>query len=107
MQQQILISISADEFQKRLDESVLKAIKSVMQEKEKPAKEIMTVKEVAEFLNKKESTIYSYTHFKKIPHYKKGKSLFFKRSEIEKWRDNGKQLTQEEFNALANLKLSS
>lgn len=107
MQHQILITISPDELQKLLDKSALKAVQMFAKISRPHEKEIMNVKEVAVFLDLAESTIYRHTHMNTLPHYKKGKKLYFKRSEIEAWQDRGKQLTQDEFNALANLKLNS
>lgn len=53
--------------------------------------------------------VYSWTHAKKIPHYKKGKKLLFKKDEIYKWMNSGKMQTVEEiekeaFQELTDLK---
>lgn len=46
-------------------------------------------------------TIYSYVSERQIPHYKKGKRLYFKRSELEKWIEGGKRKTEEEIRSIA------
>ncbi|MBU1044698.1 MAG: helix-turn-helix domain-containing protein [Candidatus Omnitrophica bacterium] len=46
---------------------------------------LITLKELSEILKVPPSTIYSWTHMQFIPHYKLGKSLRFKESDIEKW----------------------
>lgn len=46
-------------------------------------------------------TIYGWVRNGLIPHYKQGKQLFFKRSEIEKWLDETRQKTEEELEAEA------
>lgn len=46
---------------------------------------LLSVSEVAELLNVKESTIYDWTHSGFIPHYKLGRRVLFKLADIEKW----------------------
>jgi len=48
------------------------------------SKEIMTVDEVAEYLEKSRQTIYTYVSKRKIPHSKSG-GLHFLKSEIDAW----------------------
>lgn len=54
--------------------------------------EIMSVKEAANFLGLKKSTIYAATSAKTIPHYKSSKNnrVFFKKDELEAWSLNKK-----------------
>ncbi len=47
------------------------------------------------------TTVYGWVRNGLIPHYKKGKKLFFKRSEIEAWLDDGRQKTDSELEAEA------
>lgn len=47
------------------------------------------------------TTVYGWVRNGLIPHYKKGKKLFFKRSEIEAWLDDGRQKTDSEYEAEA------
>ncbi len=49
--------------------------------------DIMTIKDVAEYLKLKENTAYKLAAEGKIPGFKVGGSWRFKRSEIEKWID--------------------
>ncbi len=107
MKQQILITLSTDELRKLIDESVSNALQAAAIGNNTPDdKEIMGVNEVAAFLKVSRHTIYRMTHKREIPHYKKGGKLYFKRSEIEAYRDSGKQLTQDEFNEQARLKIA-
>jgi excisionase family DNA binding protein len=45
----------------------------------------MNIQEVAEFLNLSVPTIYGYVHKQAFPHYKAGKRLNFKKSELIEW----------------------
>jgi excisionase family DNA binding protein len=105
MKQQILISLSTDELRNLIDESVSNAMQAVIGNTISDDKEIMDLKEVAAFLKVSRHTIYRKTHKREIPHYKKGGKLYFKRIEIEEYRDSGKQITQEEFDQEARKKL--
>jgi len=46
---------------------------------------VLTVTEVADYTDLKPSTIYSLVHFRKIPFYKRGKRLYFRKDEITDW----------------------
>jgi excisionase family DNA binding protein len=55
---------------------------------------LLNVKEVSQTLNVKESTVYDWVSIGFIPHYKIGKLVRFKESEVLKWlekkRNNGR-----------------
>jgi len=50
-------------------------------------KAFLTVEDVSAYLNVKPSTIYSWAKVVGIPHFKLGKMLRFKRSEIDAWME--------------------
>ena len=47
--------------------------------------QIMNISEIAVYINVAKSTIYGMTHRNTIPHYKNGKKLYFKKSDIDEW----------------------
>lgn len=49
--------------------------------------------QAAEFLQIPKSTLYSYTSKRLIPHYKRGKRLVFKQSDLEAWLSESKKKT--------------
>jgi excisionase family DNA binding protein len=51
----------------------------------------MTIQKLSEYLEIKASTLYSMAEQKKIPHYKVGRLVRFKRSEIDFWMDGQKK----------------
>ncbi|MGB1032733.1 MAG: helix-turn-helix domain-containing protein [Flavobacteriales bacterium] len=61
-----------------------------------PIKEFLNISEVSKIIGLEESTIYGLTSKRKIPHYKPGKKLMFKRSEILSWIESSRQATSEE-----------
>lgn len=59
----------------------------------------MNIREAAEFLNCAVPTIYGLVHRRLIPHEKKGKRLYFLKSELNEWLQKGKRLTIDEIRA--------
>jgi excisionase family DNA binding protein len=45
----------------------------------------MDIKELSAYLKNSRSAIYKMTSSNDIPHYKSGKRLYFKKSEIDEW----------------------
>jgi excisionase family DNA binding protein len=45
----------------------------------------MDIKELSAYLKSSRSAIYKMTSSNDIPHYKSGKRLYFKKSEIDEW----------------------
>ncbi|MFC2080458.1 helix-turn-helix domain-containing protein [Bacteroidota bacterium] len=77
--------------------------KVVSNEREiKPYKSILNTEEVAEFIGTSKSTIYKYTHHGQIPHYKRGKRLYFKTEEIVEWLTENRGYNRREIEAKAN-----
>lgn len=62
----------------------------------KTADEILTIKQVSELLHLSVQTIYGKTSARIIPHFKKGKRLYFKRDEILEWIVQDKRKTKDE-----------
>jgi excisionase family DNA binding protein len=48
---------------------------------------LLTIKEIAEYLQVKTSTIYQWTHQGYIPHIKLGNHVRFRINRIDKWLD--------------------
>lgn len=48
---------------------------------------LMNISEVAEYLNMKTATLYSYVEHQQIPHIRLGKLIRFKRQQINTWLD--------------------
>ena len=53
-------------------------------------KEILNVDELSEYLGIKKSCLYSKVERKEIPHYKIGRLVRFKRSDIDLWMEESK-----------------
>jgi excisionase family DNA binding protein len=71
--------------------------------------DILTLTEACKYLNLAKQTLYGFTSKNEIPFIKRGKKLYFKKSDLEKWLMEGKQLTKDEiiergFEGLAKIK---
>ena len=56
----------------------------------------MNIKENAKFIDLSVPTVYGLVHQNKIPFHKKGKRLYFLKSEILAWLKSGKHQTKSE-----------
>ena len=53
-------------------------------------KEILSIRELEIYADMPKNTIYSLTSQKLIPHYKRGRRVYFRRSEIDEWLNQSK-----------------
>lgn len=61
------------------------------------SKEVLTLKEVADYTGLSRSYLYKLTMRQEIPHYKpNGKQIYFNRLELDKWLQSNRVSTQEE-----------
>jgi excisionase family DNA binding protein len=51
---------------------------------------MMTVKELAKYINVKEKTIYNFVEKRLIPHYRLNRLIRFRKNEIDQWVDSKK-----------------
>lgn len=66
--------------------------------------ELLNVKQAANYLNLAPQTLYGFTSNRKIPFIKKGKKLYFKKDDLEKWLSDGRKKTVEELETDFNIK---
>ncbi len=84
-----MVNYSESEFKAMLKETVLEIMMEARQSNS-TLPEILDVKQAAELLRLKVSTLYEKTSRKLIPHFKKGNKLYFNRIELEAWVKTGK-----------------
>jgi excisionase family DNA binding protein len=97
---------------KRLEaiDQLLYEIKSGMKSEFIPVdcvNELMNVKQVAEYLTLSVHTIYGLVHKMEIPNAKRGKRLYFKRSDIDDWISQSRRKTVSEIEQEASKYLLS
>jgi excisionase family DNA binding protein len=91
-----LTSLGEEEFKSFLKE----ALKEILDENNHPSApkqpEILDIRQAAEYLKLKVTTLYEKTSQRLIPHFKKGKRLYFHLSELQDWVKEGKIKTRQE-----------
>ena len=80
------------EFKEKLERIELLLSKSV----NSTQKELLTMSEASEYLGFKVSYLYRLTSGNKIPFYKPGHKVFFKKTELDEWVFKHKESTYEE-----------
>lgn len=59
-------------------------------------KEILTIEEASQFLNLAKQTLYGMTSRNEIPFLKKSRKLYFNRTDLENWLQEGKRKSKDE-----------
>lgn len=65
--------------------------------------EVMSLNQLCEYCGFTKSYVYKQTSTREIPHYKKGKRLYFKRTEIDEWLFKEKIKTMDDIQREATL----
>ncbi|MFV8441866.1 helix-turn-helix domain-containing protein [Flavobacterium sp. LB2P44] len=87
----------------QITENILKAINP---SKTSDEDAFLSIDETAKIINLSKATIYGLTHQKEIPFHKRGKRLYFLKSEILQWIKNGKRESKSELEKRAEEYLS-
>lgn len=64
--------------------------------------ELLTVEEVADYLNYAKASIYGLVHKKDLPYIKTGKKILFKKKDIDSWIEDRKVKTKSEIKKMAD-----
>jgi excisionase family DNA binding protein len=100
----IIIELEKDELRLLVEEAVQSVIeKNTIKEEPADVPDILNVEQVCRLLNMKKSTLYQKTHKSEIPFSKKGKALYFSRKDIYAWLSDGRNLTENEQQQVADL----
>ena len=67
---------------------------SQQKQKEVERGKLLTLKELIDYLPEKpaKQTVYGWVNYKKIPFEKHGKKLYFRKSKIDRWLENARQV---------------
>ena len=96
-----LTNLNEEEFKIFLKQAISEIIGEGLTQVKNIIPDILDVKQAAEFLRLKITTLYEKTSEKTIPHFKKGKKLYFKRDELQEWVLEGKVKTNDEIESQA------
>lgn len=95
-----------------MEQRLMKKLEKLMEQKPEPivendadTDELLNVKATAVLLGLAVNTIHKKAYRKELPHMKRGKNLYFKKSEILEYLNRGKVLSNDEIEELARKKL--
>lgn len=95
-----MTTLSKDEYKEFLKETFREVLKENSPGNSR-FPEILDIQQASEFLRLKMNTLYEKTSRKLIPHFKKGNKLYFNRTELEAWIQEGKVKMKNEIEAQA------
>ena len=103
MENLVFTQLSVTEVRKMLREEVQAVIKDIqLPQAVEEINELLSIQEVAKFINMAVPSVYGLVHFKKIPHIKRGKRLIFEKKQIIDWLQSGRQKTLQDIQAEAD-----
>ncbi|MCK5370460.1 MAG: helix-turn-helix domain-containing protein [Cyclobacteriaceae bacterium] len=105
MSEIILTTISKKEIKKLIEDAVQKAILENQNLVDDQNSSFMDVNQAAEFLGIAKATLYGKCCNLLIPHFKKGKKLYFDKAELLNWLKSGKRKTVNDINEKVNTHL--
>lgn len=91
-----LILVTQGELESLIHTTVRKAISEQPERQANQQDTILSVEQASKYLNLAKQTLYGFTSKNEIPFFKRGKKLYFKKSDLEQWLLEGKQKTLKE-----------
>lgn len=91
-----VISLNDADLLDLIKKGVREALKEIQPDNTALADDLLDLTAAAQFLMIAEQTLYSYTSQRKIGFLKKGKKLYLRRSDLEKWLESGRRKSTEE-----------
>ena len=92
-----IIVTSKEELENIINSSVRKAINEQKITSDHPTQDkILSIQEATIFLNLAKQTLYGFTSRNEIPFIKRGKKLYFQKSDLENWLLVGKRKSNSE-----------
>jgi len=105
--QAFVFQLQKGEFKSLLIEAFEEVVEKTLATANQPDPEYLTINQLRDYLPQKpaKQTIYQWVHFKQIPYHKRGKSVLFRRVEIDEWiRQTGRTTREEAERRLTNEK---
>ena len=91
-----IIVTTKDELEEIIRNSLTEIFQEQVQNEIKPRLELFSLHDAAEYLQLAPQTLYGFTSKRKIPFIKKGKKLYFKLTDLEKWLESGRKKSKGE-----------
>lgn len=88
-----VILTTANELEDLIQESLRKVLSEKVKDKSNHIEDVLTVSQASAYLCLAKQTLYGLTSRNQIPHFKRGKKLYFKKSLLEEWITQGRKIT--------------
>ena len=102
MNEIIITTISKAEIQHLIESAVQKAITQKASDDIGQADSFLDVNQAAAFIGIAKATLYGKCSDQLVPHFKKGKKLYFDKKELIEWLKSGKRKTVDDIHADVN-----
>ena len=96
MKEVLLTSIRKEEFKEIFEEAFHKVLDQRQKESTNSEEQFLDVTKASIFLGIAKPTIYAKCSKLQIPHFKKGKKLYFRKKELIEWLQSGKRKTSQQ-----------
>lgn len=97
MNELMLTSIKKEELSELIEQSVRKVLlETPVNPSDENESDFLTIEQAAIFVNLAKATIYALCSMGKIPVLKKGKRLYFVKTELTEWLRSGRKKTNDE-----------
>lgn len=106
MSEIIITTITKTEIQQLVESAVQKALKEKSTSKKSDQDDFLNVEEAASFLGIAKATLYGKCSKLLVPHFKQGKKLYFRQSELTRYLQSGKRKTIHDIQHKVNAQLS-
>lgn len=90
-----IIVINKDELEIMIQDSLFKTLQK-HQVIQNDSEKFFSLDEASKFLQLAKQTLYSFTSQRTIPFIKKGKKLYFRKSDLENWLNEGEKQSKAE-----------
>ncbi|WP_282773582.1 helix-turn-helix domain-containing protein [Phaeodactylibacter xiamenensis] len=101
-----VVVTSQEELQSFIDSAVQRAIQGLQAPAKEPEEELLNFDQACDFLGIAKSTGYQRVNRGELPHFKKGRRLYFRKSELVEYIESGRRKTRKELEEAAKLYLS-
>ena len=82
----VFLSLSKEEFQTLIIDAVSVCLKELSsQQQSEPGKTVMDIDAFCQYTGLSKQTVYRKTRSGEVPHSKRGKRLYFEKSEVDEW----------------------
>lgn len=96
-----LTSLTEEEFKNFLKQAITEVLADKNINNQSAVPELLDIKQAADFLKLKVTTLYEKTSQRSIPHFKKGNKLYFNRLALTEWLNSGRVKTSKEIESEA------